>query len=91
MPYRYEYTSAADRGLARLSSTNQERAIRRVRQLAEEPRGRHSKQLKGRPIRWSSPVGSLRIVYSIDDEAQTILIEAVGNRDVIYEIARRRR
>ena len=35
-------------------------------------------------------VGDLRVIYLIDDQGETVQIEAVGNRDDIYERMRRR-
>ncbi len=65
--------------------------INRVQQLAKDPTGRGTKQLKGQSILWAARVGDLRVVYEIDDEAEVIYIEAIGNRDNIYEIVRRLR
>ena len=90
MAYRYVYASRADRQLNRLPQRQRERVIARVHHLTEQPRGTRAKQLKGRPVLWTSRVGDLRIVYSIDDRAELILIEAVGNRDNIYDLMRRR-
>jgi len=88
--YRFEYSRRADRELGRLTKSYRQRVMRRVRELAQEPRRSGSKQLQGRPIRWASRVGDLRIVYAIIDREQRIYIESVGNRDNIYELMRRR-
>jgi len=61
-----------------------------VEQLKQQPRAYAAKQLQGRPIRWSSRVGDLRIIYRISDEDQALHIEVIGNRDNIYELMRRR-
>jgi mRNA-degrading endonuclease RelE of RelBE toxin-antitoxin system len=90
MVYEHEYEPLARRQLRRLSARERERIRERVIQIAESPRGRRSKQLKGRPVRWSSQVGDMRIIYRIDDDARKIAIQAVGNRGNIYELMRRR-
>ncbi len=91
MAYHYEYSPRAERQLARLPQRERERVLRRVKQLSEDPTGRLAKQLKGRPVLWTSRIGSLRVVYEIDEVAELIYIEAIGNRDRIYELMRRRR
>ena len=91
MAYRFVYASRANRQLERFPQQQRERVLGRVHQLAEQPRGTQAKQLRGRPILWTSRVGDLRIVYTINDQAELILIEAVGNRDNIYDIVRRLR
>lgn len=89
MAFRLQYTSRAERQLDRLSHQDRGRVIRRVALLVEDPKGHRSKQLRGRPVRWSSRVGSLRIVYAVDDASQMLTIHGVGNRDSIYELMRR--
>ena len=90
MAYRYEYSARATRQLAKLHPQERERVFARVRELAQEPRGHRSKRLKGQPIAWGSRLGNLRIIYSIEDAEQCILVEAVGNRDQVYDLLRRR-
>ncbi len=91
MAYRAQFSKSARRQLRRLPEEIVLRIRRRIEQLKEAPRGYGSKQLQGRPIRWSSRIGDLRIVYRIDDHGEKIHIQAVGNRDNIYDIVRRLR
>ncbi|MCY4617870.1 MAG: type II toxin-antitoxin system RelE/ParE family toxin [Chloroflexi bacterium] len=67
-----------------------ERVRHRLTELREDPRGRGTKQLVGRPTRWRTRVGDLRIIYAITDPDEETVIEAVGNRDDIYKVLRRR-
>ena len=90
MPYGYDYEPVARRQLRRLSATDRRRVRARIKELADNPRGHQAKQLRGRQVRWTSRVGSLRVIYRIDDTARMISVEAIGNRDNIYELMRRR-
>ena len=90
MTYRTRFAKLATRQQRRLPSELAERVRRRLAELRDDPRGRGSKQLVGRPIRWSVRVGDLRIIYAINDPDEEIVIEAIGNRDNIYELMRRR-
>ena len=48
--------------------------------------GRHIKRLRGRlEGKYRYAVGSLRIVYRVNAEERTILIEAIGPRGDVYK------
>ncbi|WP_448573903.1 type II toxin-antitoxin system RelE family toxin [Trichothermofontia sp.] len=66
-----------------LAEDNYKRVRDAIRALAEESRPSGCKKLKGREG-WRIRVGDYRVVYDIDDEAQTVLIVHIGHRRDVY-------
>lgn len=52
--------------------------------LAEDPRPRQSKQLRGRGGQRSRRVGHYRIIYTVDDDARVVTIIGIGHRKGVY-------
>lgn len=85
MTYRIEFVPSARRGLGRLPRDAQVRIGRRIDALAEDPRPRASKPLKGtlkgrRRLR----VGDYRVIYSVRDDVLVVLVASVASRSVVY-------
>ncbi len=55
-----------------------------IRDLANIPRPAGCKKLTGRSG-WRIRVGDYRVIYEIDDDAQTITIMHVGHRRDVYD------
>jgi len=60
-----------------------QRIIRRIGQLAEDPRPPGSKKLSGND-KYRVRQGSYRIVYSIEDNELTVVVVKVGHRKDVY-------
>ena len=60
-----------------------QRIIRRIGQLAEDPRPPGSKKLSGND-KYRVRQGSYRIIYSIEDNELIIVVVKVGNRKDVY-------
>lgn len=60
-----------------------QRIIRRIGQLAEDPRPPGSKKLSGND-KYRVRQGSYRIVYSIEDNELIVVIVKVGHRKDVY-------
>ncbi len=60
-----------------------QRIIRRIGQLAEDPRPRDSKKLSGHD-KYRIRQGSFRIVYGIEDNELTVIVVKVGHRKDVY-------
>jgi mRNA interferase RelE/StbE len=60
-------TSSAVKELQKLSGQLIERIVPRLDNLASNPRPPGCKKLKGRDHEWRIRVGSVRVVYIIDD------------------------
>jgi len=60
-----------------------QRIIRRIGQLAEDPRPPGSKKLSGND-KYRLRQGSYRIVYSIEDKELIVIVVKVGHRKDVY-------
>ena len=60
-----------------------QRIIRRIGQLAEDPRPPGSKKLSGND-KYRVRQGSYRIVYSIEDNELIVVVVKVGHRKNVY-------
>ncbi len=82
--YRLEVSPAADRDLDRLKGRIRrqdfERLRNAVRSLADEPRPRGARKIKGADTVYHIRVGSYRVVYDVYDNEQLVLILQVVRR-----------
>lgn len=83
--YRTDLTGRAKRQLARLPKDMGIRIGKALKELAIDPRPPGVMKLKsaGQDC-WRIRVGSYRILYSIDDEAQAVLVNKISLRDQAY-------
>ena len=85
MKYRYWLSSHAERYLRRVEPTRQQQLTRRIHLLCDDPYDTGiSKLLHGENGMRSSRVGSLRILYTVDDEVRVVEIAEIGPRGDIY-------
>ena len=63
-----------------------QRIIRRIGQLAEDPRPPGAKKLSGND-KYRIRQGSYRIVYSIEDNELIVVVVKVGHRKNVYRVA----
>jgi mRNA interferase RelE/StbE len=75
--------SAADE-LGTIPKKDLRRIVERIRSLAEEPRPHGCDKLSAQE-RYRIRKGDYRIVYSINDDAQTVEIFKIGHRSEIYK------
>lgn len=78
-PYRVDLAPAAQRQLRRLPPGDAARLRGPILTLAIEPRPPGATSLTGTDL-WRLRVGSLRIVYAIDDTARLIVVLRVARR-----------
>ena len=62
---------------------DRQRIVRKIRQLAEDPRPPGCQKLSGRD-RYRIRQGPYRIVYSIEDDRLIIFVVKVGHRGDVY-------
>ena len=87
MAYFVGFTSRAEKQLHDLPREVQEAVADLRRELAVEPRGPGTKKLKGARAhtRYSRRIGrAYRVVFTIDDESDMVLIVLIGPRGDVY-------
>lgn len=86
MRYRVELSHRAARDLDRLGRDVQERMMRRLEQLAQDP---HNARLSGSLTNHGglrkSRVGGWRILFTMDDEKQSIHVVTIERRGQVYQ------
>ena len=82
--YLLQIKRAAERDLRQLPRPVFTRLNHQILALREDPRPAGAKKLKDRLEGWRVRVGQYRILYQIDDEAQTITIARVQHRRDVY-------
>jgi mRNA interferase RelE/StbE len=75
---------SAERDLRRLPSTLFERVNERILALRDDPRPHGVRKLVGALEGWRIRVGDYRILYQIDDDAQTVTVVRVKHRRDVY-------
>lgn len=83
--YKVVVSKSAAKELSKLPSTVNNRVIKAVMELSDNPRPQGSKKLKGGSENWRIRIGDYRVVYAIDDEILIVDIRKVGHRKDIYE------
>ena len=82
--YRLRVKRSAERDMRRPPRPLFLRINRHILALRNEPRPRGARKLKGALESWRLRVGDYRVVYLIDDEAQTVTIVRVRHRRDVY-------
>jgi len=75
---------SAERDLRPLSSAVFERVNERILALREDPRPQGVRKLVGALEGWRIRVGDYRVLYRVDDDAQTVTIVRVRHRRDVY-------
>jgi mRNA interferase RelE/StbE len=84
MPYRVNFRASADKAMDGLPRNVQARILQRAQRLAEDPRPPGCVKLTGQEKLWRVRVGDYRIVYEINDDAETVTITIVAHRRESY-------
>jgi mRNA interferase RelE/StbE len=74
---------SAVKELEALPTKDRRRIITRIQGLATEPRPHGCEKLSGLE-QYRVRQGDYRVVYSVDDEASTVLVVKVGHRRDVY-------
>lgn len=74
----------AERDLRRLRPEEFRRVIRVVRELADTPRPPGCRKITGSQSDWRIRVGTLRVIYEIDDDAREVRVMRVRHRRDAY-------
>ena len=84
MVYEVKFNPGAGRALSKLNLQDQRRIIRRVEDLAVNPRPPGVKKLAGPDALWRIRVGDYRVIYQIFDKVLVIVIVTIGHRGDVY-------
>jgi mRNA interferase RelE/StbE len=82
--YQIVLTSAARKQLGALPRDVQARIAPVILTLGDDPRPHGARKLKGGSDEYRIRVGDYRVVYTIDDDNNIVLIVAVAHRRDVY-------
>lgn len=82
--YAVGFARSARKELESLDDATLNRVYSRIEALADVPRPRGCRKLRGSKDLWRIRVGAYRVVYQIDDDASTVDIRVVGDRKDVY-------
>jgi len=81
--YSIRILRRAQKELASIPTNSYQKLKAALENLAVTPRPQGCTKLVGRPG-WRLRVGDFRIVYEVDDAAQTVIVLHIGNRRDVY-------
>jgi len=82
MNYRVEVSGRVQKELARLPRNDQARIIVVLQKLAEDPRPQDCRPVRDAPKgTYRVRVGSFRVIYTVVDAEQVIIVARVAKRD----------
>lgn len=82
--YEIEISRTAEKQLSRLPRADQERVVRAMLALADDPLPRGARKLSGYDDVFRVRVGRYRVLYSVSERALIIVVLKVGHRGDIY-------
>ena len=85
MTFRLRLSRDALRYLQRLDAPSQERITQRIDRLLDDPFApQFGKPLRGQTDLWAARVGGWRLLYSVDQQSQTVTVERIARRGQVY-------
>lgn len=81
--YKIYFRQSVLKDLAKIPKRELQRIIKRIENLASDPRPRGCEKISGQD-RFRIRQGSYRIIYSIQDDELTIWVVKIGHRRDIY-------
>lgn len=81
--YDLRIKPSAVKELEDLQAKDRRRIVSRIQNLAEEPRPQGCEKLSGRD-RYRLRQGDFRILFEVDDGAQTVTVVKIGHRRDVY-------
>ncbi len=86
--YEVEVSRTAEKQLRKLPRDDQERVVRRMLRLADDPFPQGARKLTGYDDVYRVRVGRYRILYSVARRRLVIIILKVGHRKAVYRRGR---
>jgi mRNA interferase RelE/StbE len=81
--YKIHIKRTAERELREIPKKDLQRITKKIGALSSDPRPTGCEKLSGQE-RYRLRQGNYRIVYSIDDESQMVMIVKIGHRREVY-------
>ena len=82
--YKVHLAPRAERALLSFEVRTQRRLARKIDALANDPRPRGVKKLKGEDDLYRLRVGDYRVIYQVQDRVLLVLVLGIGHRRDIY-------
>jgi mRNA interferase RelE/StbE len=82
--YRIEVSATAERQLRKLQRADQRRIVQAIRALAQEPRPRGCRRLRGYEDVYRIRLGVFRVLYSVEDARLLVILLKIGHRKDVY-------
>lgn len=82
--YEVEFLTSAAKEFRSLEAQIKRRVSAAIDSLQENPRPRGVRKLRGHESLYRIRVGSYRVVYEIDDEAELIVVTRIRHRRDVY-------
>lgn len=76
--------SSAAKELEKLPKNIQRQIDGKITGLGVDPKPSGTKKLKTKMPQWRIRIGDYRIVYTVDDEKQVVIVNVVGHRSHVY-------
>jgi mRNA interferase RelE/StbE len=83
--YRIKIIRSAQKDIRKLPNTTRVRIVKRVHQLAKDPRPSGCEKLKGDKSSYRIRIGDYRVIYRIQKNILLIEILRAGHRREIYK------
>jgi len=85
MAHSIEFDAAADKELEALPKNLNARIIKAILLLADNPRPRGCKKLKGEQNAYRIRIGDYRVIYEVYDDVLIVLVIRVAHRREVYK------
>ncbi len=82
--YKIEFKPSVWKDLDFVPKRDRRRILKRIQNLADDPRAAGSLKLAGEPDRYRIRQGDYRIIYSIEDVRLIVVVVKVGHRREVY-------
>jgi mRNA interferase RelE/StbE len=82
--YFVSFRRSAEKDLRKLDTKLQNRVLRAVEPLAQNPRPDGCRKLQGSEDAYRIRVGDYRVIYTVDDAVLIVAVERVRHRREVY-------
>jgi mRNA interferase RelE/StbE len=82
--YDIQFVRSARKELGRLPAKTQDRIVKAIEGLKDDPRPHGSKKLKGSDDTFRIRIGDYRVIYNIHEKEVVVLIVRIGHRKEVY-------